>query len=88
MLGNKWHVGLSKKAEKAFVKIKPEYVKLIQKSLLEMETDPYCGDVKKLKGGINVYRKRVGIYRIIYSVYKDIVYIEVLDIAHRKDVYK
>ena len=88
MLSKKYQVNLSKKAEKAFIKIRTDYVKLIQKSLLDIAEDPYFGDVIKLKGEINTYRKRVGIYRIIYSIYQDMVYIEVLDISHRKDAYK
>ena len=88
MLGKKYEVSLSKKAEKAILKIDIGYIKLIQKSLLAIADDPYAGDVIKLKGEINTYRKRVGIYRIIYSIYQDIVYVEVLDISHRKDAYK
>ena len=88
MHSKKYQVNLSKKAEKAFVKIRADYRKLIQKSLLDISDDPYVGDVIKLKGEINTYRKRVGIYRIIYSIYQDIVYVEVLDISHRKDTYK
>jgi mRNA interferase RelE/StbE len=39
-------------------------------------------------GCMNTYRLRVGNYRVIYEKYSDILLILVLDIDHRKGVYK
>ncbi len=35
-----------------------------------------------------LYRIRINDYRIIYSIFDDILRIEVVKIAHRKDVYR
>jgi len=37
-------------------------------SLKEMEKDPLLGDVAKISGVKGLFRKRVGKYRIIYSI--------------------
>ena len=49
---------------------------------------PYEGDIKPLTGKENVYRLRVGDYRVIYSVYDDVLTVEVLTVGNRGDVYK
>ena len=43
---------------------------------------------KKLVGTEHTYRLRVGDYRIVYSIQNDLLIIEVVRVAHRKDVYK
>lgn len=44
--------------------------------------------IKKLKGAASLYRIRVGEYRVVYEVKKDLLIIIVIKIGHRKDVYR
>ncbi len=88
MPGRIWTVKFSRKANKMLEKIPANYLESIFSSVDQIEIDPYSGDVKKLKGESNLYRKRVGTYRIVYSIYKDILYIEIIEILHRKDAYR
>ena len=47
---------------------------------------PYDG--KRLVGNMsNFYRIRVGDYRIVYEIIEDIVTVEIIKIAHSKEVY-
>lgn len=46
------------------------------------------GDIKKLVGGIDEYRLRVGDYRIIYKMKNEVLTILVLDIGNRGQIYK
>lgn len=48
---------------------------------------PYGNDIKKLKG-YNLYRLRVGDYRIIYAIDNGIHLINIENIDNRGDVYK
>ena len=41
----------------------------------------------KLQGGENKYRLRVGDYRVIYSIFDDIVTVLIVKVRHRKDAY-
>jgi len=43
-------------------------------------------DVKKMKGYENVYRVRIGDYRLIYQIKEKKIYL--LGISHRKKAYK
>lgn len=49
---------------------------------------PHEGAIKPLTGQENVYRLRVGDYRVIYSVHDEVVTVEVMTIGNRGDVYK
>ncbi|MGL5675416.1 MAG: type II toxin-antitoxin system RelE family toxin [Cellulosilyticaceae bacterium] len=46
------------------------------------------GDIKKLTGGVDEYRLRVGDYRIIYKMKNEVLVILVLDIGNRGQIYK
>ncbi len=43
---------------------------------------------KKLKGKIERYRLRCGDYRVVYSVQDHVLLIIILEIGHRKDIYR
>ena len=49
---------------------------------------PRPDDVVKLTGEDNLYRIRVGNYRIIYSIQDNQLLVLVLKIGHRRDVYQ
>ena len=48
-----------------------------------MRSDPFGGDVKRLKGPGTAWRRRVGNYRIIYDLDLERHIIDVLEIARR-----
>lgn len=83
-----YKVVLTKSAEKELIKIPKVYSKNIVKHLVELIETPRPDGCKKLAGYNDIYRIRVGIYRIIYRIEDDILYIEVIKIGHRKDVYQ
>jgi len=49
---------------------------------------PGTGDIKPMSGHDNLYRLRVGSYRVIYTIEGDLLIIRVLTIGNRGDVYK
>ena len=63
-----------------------------QGQLLEAMTrlgeEPRHRGCRKLEGEERTYGIRVGIYRIIYDIYDDILIIEVVRVGHRQGVYK
>jgi mRNA interferase RelE/StbE len=78
-----------KKVAVKFLKQIPE--KISNKILIEIDAlaeNPYPPGYKKLKDTDNEYRIRIGDYRVIYSIYNEKLIIEIIKIAHRKDVYK
>jgi mRNA interferase RelE/StbE len=45
-------------------------------------------DILKMQGIENTFRLRVGKYRVIYEIYRNVLIINVVEIGHRKDIYK
>ena len=60
----------------------------IDQRILRLAEDPRPTGVVKLAGHANLYRIRVGTYRIIYAIADDTLIIVVTRVAHRKDVYR
>lgn len=61
-------------------------VKLILKKVNELAEDPLSG--KPLKGEFHNYRRlRVGQYRVIYSVLKKIITVQILRVGSRGSIY-
>lgn len=54
-------------------------------ALAETPRPPGC---RKLTGYEDVFRIRVGRYRILYSIEEDRVLVIVLKVGHRRDVYR
>jgi len=83
-----YKVILDKKVLKDLKKIdKKEQIKIIDTIENKLANNPFIG--KKLIGNLSeFYKYRIGNYRIIYSIFQEIVEIEIIKIGHRKDVYE
>jgi mRNA interferase RelE/StbE len=54
----------------------------------KLAANPRPGGCKKLKGGVNEWRIRIGDYRVIYTIEDTTKTVDVTRIAHRKEVYQ
>ena len=76
-------------------KIKSTKYKSLYKKIKEyvypiLRENPYFGsNIKKLKGNYkDLYRFRIGDYRLFYKILEDTVMVFIVDIETRKDAYK
>ncbi len=77
-----------KSAEKQLLKLpNPVGLKIIEliKSLSE---NPIPVSAQKMSGFENIYRLRSGAYRLVYSIDKEVLVIEIIKIGHRQNIYK
>jgi mRNA interferase RelE/StbE len=65
-----WTLRLAREAEKQFKNLPADRQALVLKHLKEMQKDPLQGNVKPLKGKQwkGWYRRRVGDYRVVFSL--------------------
>ena len=83
-----YRIELTRTVTKKLDQIKsPAIYGAILKEIQALKFDPRPPGCKKLKGR-DGYRIRVGDYRIIYQIKDEILIIIVLDVGHRRDIYK
>jgi mRNA interferase RelE/StbE len=83
-----YDVELSRIALKNMAKIPRRELIRIEDRIESLAKEPKPADVKKIQGDENLYRVRSGNYRILYRVFERKVSILIVDVDHRKDVYK
>ena len=73
-----------------FLKSLPSHDKQkIETKIIELSKNPRNEQVIKLTNvKPDTYRARQGYYRIKFHIHDDILVVEVIDIDHRKDIYK
>jgi len=59
----------------------------IVRAIEELADDPRPAGCVKLVGEDNLWRIRVGSYRVVYSIEDDDLLVLILRVAHRKDAY-
>lgn len=77
---------LSPHAEKQLRKISKVDQIIIAKRIRSIQKSTQVGKTEKLQGYKNVFRIRIGDYRIVYKKTKSLFYI--ILIGHRKEIYK
>jgi mRNA interferase RelE/StbE len=83
-----YRVEVSATAERQLRKLsRPDQVRLIR-SMQALSNDPRPPGCRKLSGYEDVFRIRVGRYRILYSIEDRRLVIIVLKVGDRKDVYR
>ena len=82
-----YKVEVNRSAFKSLEKIPEPYYSNIKAAILALADNPRPMGSISLKGQSG-YRLRVGVYRIIYEIFDSILVVEVINVAHRKEVYK
>jgi mRNA interferase RelE/StbE len=85
---NSYRVALTASAEKELHGLPSEVVARIVPRLERLAASPRPPGCKKLKGGDNEWRIRVGDYRIVYEIDDKAKTVDVTRIAHRREVYQ
>ena len=83
----RYTVVLTQTAEKELQRLPVRMIEKIIEVLKLLEENPRLRGCKKLKGYKNLWRARVGDYRIIYAIEDVILLVDVREIGHRKDIY-
>jgi mRNA interferase RelE/StbE len=83
----RYTVVVSQTAEKELSKLPTRTIEKIITVLKSLEENPRPVSCKKLKGYKNLWRFRVGDYRVVYSIDDVILLVDVRDVGHRKDIY-
>jgi mRNA interferase RelE/StbE len=85
-----YRVTLTKQAERAFsllMRAQPAFGARVARAIDRIAQDPAIGT--PLRGSLmGLHKYRVGPYRIIYEMHRGRLLVIVIDIGHRKEVYR
>jgi mRNA interferase RelE/StbE len=83
-----FRIEFTKRALKSLRSFQPQVRQRVLEKIGELPSDPFPHGVLKVHGEQNVYRLRVGDYRILYEVYKNGEVILIVKVEHRSTVYE
>lgn len=78
-----WEIKIAKRVLKEIKRIPKKDAKRLSLVLEGLTKNPYQGDIEKIRGEDNIWRRRVGNYRILYQVLPEQKYIEVFQVRRR-----
>ena len=82
-----YKVRLERRVLKKLTRVSEPYYSSIKTAILDLSTNPQPQGYRKLKGR-DAFRIRVANYRIIYEIQDAMKLVNVIDLGHRKDIYK
>ena len=84
-----YSVSLRRSALKELQSLPKTAVQKVGGAIDKLAENPRPDGVKKLKGSEeDLYRIRVGDFRIVYSIEDEIKIVDIRKIGHRKDIYR
>ncbi|MDE2976996.1 MAG: type II toxin-antitoxin system RelE/ParE family toxin [Acidobacteriota bacterium] len=83
-----YEVQISRSAERQLARLDSGTQRRIAATMLSLAKNPRPRGCRKLIGYDDVFRVRVGRYRLLYSVSDETVVIVILKVGHRRDVYR
>ncbi len=84
----RYEIEISRTAEKQLRRLPRDDQERVARTMLALADDPFPRGARKLSGYDDVFRVRVGRYRILYSVFEHALTIVVLKVGRRRDVYR
>ncbi len=82
-----YQVTITPSADKVIARLPKEMRGRIADKLVSLSSNPRPPGSVKLTGQ-DAYRIRVGDYRIIYTIHDDRLIVLVIDVGHRREVYR
>ena len=85
-----YKIVISEKLESRLKRIRKKDKQQILEKIDSLASIPRPRDCKKLQRNKKpqLYRIRSGVYRIVYSIKDDVLIVLIVDIGHRKEIYR
>ena len=84
----RYNITIKPSARKELRKFPPEIKTRIHISIIALSDDPYKRGIRKLVQYNDIFRMRVGDYRILFRIDEKEHSITVLEVTNRKDAYR
>lgn len=84
----RYSIEVTPRARKQLLKLPDNVSRRVEDAISALADDPRPAGARKLTGKDDLYRVRVGDYRLLYSVQQDVLLVLVVRIGRRRDVYR
>ena len=85
---NRWQIIIHRKAEKTIKRLRGDLLERTRQAIRSLAENPRPVGYKKIVGYDNLYRIRVGDWRIIYAIENENLIVLVLEVAPRGRAYR
>lgn len=83
-----WAVRYERRAERAIDDLDPPVRRRVLAAIADLARDPRsAANVSALSGSV-LYRLRVGDWRVVYALEDEVITVLVIDVAHRREIYR
>jgi mRNA interferase RelE/StbE len=83
-----YRIEFTPRAEREFKSLDGSVRGRIKQRIDSLAENPFPSGIKKIEGEEELYRLRVGDYRVLYQVKGRILLVLIVRIGHRRDVYR
>jgi mRNA interferase RelE/StbE len=83
-----YKIVVQRRASKAFLALDGPVRSRVGAAIDALTNDPRPPGAKALVGMVGVLRIRVGAYRVLYEVQDDQLVVLVIDVGHRREIYR
>lgn len=83
-----YEIRWKKSAIKEIRRIEKNDRERILEAVGELTEDPFHRGVKKIVNMESTYRIRAGSYRVVYTIFKTMLVVEIIRVRHRREAYR
>jgi mRNA interferase RelE/StbE len=87
-MADRFRVDLTEAAKRQLETCAPAIQHRLTTAMLRLGADPWPRGAMRLKGPSEIFRIRVGDYRVLYRIFDDRLVVLVIRIGHRREVYR
>jgi len=88
LAGRAYRIELARPARRALLRLPVDASRRIEAAIDDLARDPRPRGAKKLAVQQNLYRLRVGDYRVLYEIHERVLLVLVVAAGHRREVYR
>ena len=83
-----YEITFARSARKEFQALPSSVAERVLKKVESLSSEPRPAGCRKLRGPTNLWRLRVGEYRVVYDIDDDNRIIDIVIVRHRSDAYR
>ncbi len=83
-----YKLSIARRVGKQIGRLQPRDRDRVDAAILALEGDPRPPGVEKMSGRADEWRIRIGNHRVVYAVDDEAGIVEILVVAHRREVYR